>query len=372
MHSSQRNDAVAVLFEGRPPAAGAARPDGDALWIGETALEAATGWALKPEGMCRGEACVPLAPGATAGGEVDLAAFARRLGQPVVRDDGGRAWAFGTRVAADGAASTTAPDFALPDLDGRIHTLAEHRGKKVVLYAWATWCSCRWHLPEWQALYEELSGEGLIVIAVATDGSGAPAAEPFIRAAAPTHPSLIDEHHVVTELYGLVNVPNTVWIDERGRIVRAVEAAGMIDVTGAMDRETLSLSEETLAAEQRGRGDYLDAVRAWVRTGAGARAPREPQDPLTLDKATALAHHRLGAYLVGTGDLDAAAPHFSAALRLDPKPWTLRRDAWGLRNRVLEGDAMMSPDSPLWAEFWTALDAADGRFYEPTDLSTGG
>jgi peroxiredoxin len=366
---------VAVLFEGRSPRRAAGRPEGDALWIGAADLEAATGWALKPEGMCRGQACVPLPSGAIVDAEVDLAAFARRLGQPVVRDAGGRAWAFGSRVAGDGATSATAPDFALPDLDGRMHALSEHRGKKVVLYAWATWCSCRWHLPEWQALHAELAGEGFVVIAVATDGGGATAAEPFIRAAAPTHPSLIDEWHMVTELYGLVNVPNTVWIDEEGRIVRAVEAAGMIDVTGAMDRETLNMSEETLAAEQRGRGDYLDAVRAWVRTGAGARAPREgpaEQDPPTFDKATALAHHRLGAYLIGTGDLDAAVTHFSAALRLDPEPWTLRRDAWGLRNRLLEGDAMMSPDSPLWAEFWTALDAADGRFYEPTDISTGG
>ena len=42
---------------------------------------------------------------------------------------------------------------------------------------------------------------------------------PFIEAASPTHPSVIDTEHVLTELYHIVNVPTMIWIDEDGRML---------------------------------------------------------------------------------------------------------------------------------------------------------
>jgi hypothetical protein len=41
----------------------------------------------------------------------------------------------------------------------------------------------------------------------------------------PNHPSLIDSAHVVDEMLGVINVPNSVWIDENGMIVRSAEPA---------------------------------------------------------------------------------------------------------------------------------------------------
>jgi alkyl hydroperoxide reductase subunit AhpC len=77
----------------------------------------------------------------------------------------------------------------------------------------------------WQALYEELGDRGFVVIAVAMDSrEGDPL--PWIEAAQPTYPTLIDREHRLAELYGIVNVPQAVWIDETGRIVRPAEAAG--------------------------------------------------------------------------------------------------------------------------------------------------
>ncbi len=57
------------------------------------------------------------------------------------------------------------------------------------------------------------------------DSMGAEAARPFIERAQPPHPSLIDVAHVVDERFGVVNIPNSVWIDEAGAIVRPAEAA---------------------------------------------------------------------------------------------------------------------------------------------------
>ena len=71
----------------------------------------------------------------------------------------------------------------------------------------------------WQALHHELSPLGLTVITVALD-KRAEDARPWIEAAAPEHPSLIDADYVLADLYNVVNVPTVLWIDEEGRIVR--------------------------------------------------------------------------------------------------------------------------------------------------------
>ena len=92
---------------------------------------AAIGWEAKPEGLCRGEVCVPFP---LEDGRVDLEAFAARLAQPVARE--GDVWAFGEprRTAA-----LDAPDFTLPDVDGVPHSLSEELGRKVLLVSWASW-----------------------------------------------------------------------------------------------------------------------------------------------------------------------------------------------------------------------------------------
>jgi hypothetical protein len=72
----------------------------------------------------------------------------------------------------------------------------------------------------WQELRAELQDDGLEVVTVALDSAGPEAARPWIERARPEHPALIDEHHRLDELFGIVNVPSGVWIDEAGVIVR--------------------------------------------------------------------------------------------------------------------------------------------------------
>ncbi len=123
----------------------AARVEGERLWLSTAELEAATGWSSRPEGLCRGSACVPIPPGREGeflrGEQIDAAALWRYLGQPLAHSADGGVWVFGVS-AADRAASLRslqAPDFTLPDRNGRAHSLAEHRGKKVLLVSWASW-----------------------------------------------------------------------------------------------------------------------------------------------------------------------------------------------------------------------------------------
>lgn len=136
---------AAILIDGVPRDAPGARDEGDDLWVPVEALEGVSGWSLKPEGACRGEVCVPLPVGQEEeflrGGAFNLAWLARRLDQPVVHDTAQAAWVIGEAAATRTSAlrSLEAPNFTLPDMTGRMHSLAEHRGKKVFLASWASW-----------------------------------------------------------------------------------------------------------------------------------------------------------------------------------------------------------------------------------------
>ena len=98
------------------------------------------GWERKPEGLCRGDVCVPV-PSDVATGPIEASVLARLLRRPVMIDPQERVASFGASATerADGLRSGAAPDFELPDLDGHLHSLRDVRAKKVVLYAYASW-----------------------------------------------------------------------------------------------------------------------------------------------------------------------------------------------------------------------------------------
>ncbi len=132
-----------ILDEGRAVVAAGAKVAGGRVRLGAAAVEAALGWDVTAEGLCREGLCVPVPPGIeleTSEG-VDLAALADTLGRPLAVDVDERAAYLGASAGDRGRmlASLEAPDFALPDLAGRIHRLSEHRGKKVLLVAYASW-----------------------------------------------------------------------------------------------------------------------------------------------------------------------------------------------------------------------------------------
>ena len=93
-----------------------------------------TGWAIKPEGACKADVCVPLA----SGGSFDLLATADRLGMAVVHDADAGLWAIGPESFGGRAlVSAEAPELALDDIDGTPFTLSSLRGQKVLVVSWA-------------------------------------------------------------------------------------------------------------------------------------------------------------------------------------------------------------------------------------------
>jgi len=142
---------VTVVYEGKATELSAASISGDSadLWVTLADLTRATGFELKPQGVCRAELCFPIPNSRRAeflsqrGGVTlfNLSAFARLLKQPTARDAALDVWYFGPRPEAQNEflASLEAPNFTLPDVNGKLHSLSDFRGKKVLLVTWASW-----------------------------------------------------------------------------------------------------------------------------------------------------------------------------------------------------------------------------------------
>ena len=180
------------------------------LEISHDQLKSRMGWEIKPQGACKAEVCIPLpSPVLTTTGFIDVSKLAERLRMPLVHDQAAGLWVLGPEGGTKALTTAVAPDFELPDWQGQPFRLSSLRGKKVLLVAWASWWGCRFDLPVWQALREELYPQGLEIVTVALDTLGTEVARPFIEAAKTTHPALIDEAHLLDELFGIVNVPST-------------------------------------------------------------------------------------------------------------------------------------------------------------------
>ena len=131
-----------LIYEDREPFA---LSGSDPLRVTLDELRRATGWERKPQGLCRGETCIPEPRDSSwydaKAGRFDVAGFASHLSQPIAREDKHALAAVGVPAARRREAlhSLEAPDFALPDLDGKTHRLSDYRGKKVFLFTWGSY-----------------------------------------------------------------------------------------------------------------------------------------------------------------------------------------------------------------------------------------
>ncbi len=209
----------------------------------------------------------------------------------------------------------------------------------------------------WQALRNELHPLGLELVTVGLDTLGGAGCRAFIEAAQPEHPSLIDQHHVLAELFGVINIPSSVWIDESGTIVRPAETApapprapgspAAFRIPDEVPQRFVEIRAEA-AKIKKDAPAYHAALRDWVDKGAASRFALSAEEvvarsqPRDHAKALGHAHFQLASQLEIDGHHDAAVQHFREAHRLVPDSWTFRRQAWSLEK---------VGDGPL-ARFW--------------------
>lgn len=208
------------------------------------------------------------------------------------------------------------------------------------------------------------------MVTVSLELSGPEASRPFIEAATPAHPSLLDPTHLLDSLFGVVNIPSVIWIDEDGMIVRPPEPgwpapAQVARPPAAGEQRQPSDDPEALRRRQllarlgggQERTTYADAIRDWAANGAASRFALSPEDvvarshPRSADVSRAAAHFELANQLWRTGQRGGALRHFNAAHRLQPENWTYKRQAWSLigQERV-GGDRGRFAQSPLPGE----------------------
>lgn len=170
-------------------------------------------------------------------------------------------------------------------------------------------------------LYEELAPKGLEIVTVAMD-SRPELARAQIERVKPTYTSLVDRDHRVADLYNMTNVPQSVWIDEDGRLVRPTEVAGF------------QVSRKLRAV----RKFYMDAVRDWVEKGPDsdyALAEHEVKAKMpvfTDDIARAHALFHLGEALHRSGNTSEAQETIQRAVDLHPESWNFYRQMKNLES----------------------------------------
>ena len=202
----------------------------------------------------------------------------------------------------------------------------------------------------------------------------------WIDAATPTHPSLIDTAHMTDELFGFVNIPMAVWIDETGTIVRPAEGAsversplrdmeipeGLPDRLDRMFREVKKIPDDAEG--------YRAAIVDWVENGAESRFALSPDEvvaqsqPRGDDEARAAAYFELGGHLLthaptGAEGHTAAVPWWREAHRLHPANWTYKRQAWTLVTTpegATENDLMQGPNDVYVGNWLDDVVAAGG------------
>lgn len=210
----------------------------------------------------------------------------------------------------------------------------------------------------WQKLYEEVKGSNFIVISVAMDSRPGDA-EKWITEANPAYPVLLDRDHRLAALYHMVNVPQAVWIDERGMIVRPTESAGAYDGFRKMDRATKKVPEDAARITAAAKATYVSAVKDWVLKGEASEFVFDPDGarnhipPMTEEQALAHTMFRLGQCLLRHGQVAEGDEWLRRASELHPESWCM----W--RQRAGKDDTGLAALS----DFWARVDALGERPY---------
>lgn len=120
-------------------------------------------------------------------------------------------------------AGAPAASFEVKRPNGATDSLAEYRGKVVLVNLWATWCPpCREEMPALETLYRRYGNEGFVVLGI-DQGESARVAETFARKLGVTFPLLIDDGQQYGRAYAAQGLPTSILVDRSGHIIKGID-----------------------------------------------------------------------------------------------------------------------------------------------------
>jgi hypothetical protein len=221
----------------------------------------------------------------------------------------------------------------------------------------------------WQSLHEQVSPHGVNIVSVCLDTAGTEAAMPHVNAARAVaqgepHPMLFDPGHLVDEVFGMINVPNAVWIDGSGKLVRPSEpawpaAAPERPVPSAPPPDgrigAMMANAGQIVAD---RAEYAAAVHDWALKGASSQFVLAADEvigrslPRGRNESLAAAHFEIAQFLHRNGSESDAVEHFRRSHELQPDNWTYRRQAWSMQPSALDGGLERFWQGPIDGTDW--------------------
>lgn len=240
-----------------------------------------------------------------------------------------------------------APEFSFRNAQGKWISLSDFRGKKVFLFSWSTWCTCKEQLPDLEKFYEKYKSPKFVVIAVASDAQGFKWVKSYLDKAHATFIALVDPENDLARKYNFSMTENGFLIDEAG-VIR-MNSIGF-DIRKTKDRDELvrlmktdfkaqpgkgqqeSLAkriqalETSIAANPQAFKEQLDVSALYTQQGDLGKAETALRDALKIKKQSAEAHYRLGVVLYQKGDVDTAVAEWEKAFKYEPTNYIYMRN----------------------------------------------
>lgn len=200
------------------------------------------------------------------------------------------------------------PDFSLPDLSGKKIAFSSFRGKKVILYHWATWCTCRFQVPLLQKYYELNKKKNVVLITVAYDSEGEKHVKPFITKNNITVPVLVERTLYLAAVLNFKSTQNAYLIDESGVIKKK-----WLETFDMNKPEALPWLEEFVNEKP------VKAVKTTNTSGSKAPSLSELEEKVKAAPDDVSAHFQLASAYYDEGKLKESAAEYEKVIALSPK-----------------------------------------------------
>lgn len=142
-----------------------------------------------------------------------------------------------------------APAFSLVSLDGKKVSLADFKGKPVLVNFWATWCGpCKIEMPWFEELHTKYAPQGLVILGVASDEAPKSTIESTAKKLGVTYPVLLKDDKVESAYGGVDYLPESFYVGRDGNVL--LETAGLSSDSGGKDEIEANIKKLLAAGGQ--------------------------------------------------------------------------------------------------------------------------